>query len=371
MKSVNWSDIHERKEKGALRFFLRLLSIAYGLAVKVRLYAYNMGLIKIRSLPTYVVSVGNITVGGTGKTPFVAMLAEWAAENGFQAAILSRGYGGKTDSGVLIVSDGTKITASVDNAGDEPILLARKLSTVPVLICKKRYLAGDLALQRFSSELLLLDDGYQHLSLHRNLNILLLDAKRQFGNGNLLPLGPLREPPGQIERADLIVITKCSDEHRGDELVDFVQRRFPGKPLVRAGHLPDRVIFPGAGKDHPVDFLAGKRVVAFAGVAQPRDFLDTVKSLKAEVIHFEAFSDHHRFTQVDIAKLVSMMNNSRGDLLLTTEKDWVRINGRIDLGEEIAVLAIRVGLLLGGDALFDMIKQGITRSRENPGDLGI
>jgi tetraacyldisaccharide 4'-kinase len=371
MKFINWADIHESKRRGALWFFLKLLSIPYGLAVKVRLYVYNMGLIKIRSLPAYVVSVGNITVGGTGKTPFVAMLAGWAAENGFRAAILSRGYGGKRNSGVIVVSDGTNIMASVDDAGDEPILLARKLSTVPVLISKKRYLAGDLASERFGAELMLLDDGYQHLSVHRKLNILLLDAKRRFGNGSLLPLGPLREPLEQMERADLVVITKCNDEHRGNELVDFVQRRFPGKPIFRAGHFPDRVMFPRVGKEHPLDFLAEKRVVAFAGVAQPRDFLDTVKSLKADVIHFEAFSDHHRFKQAEIAALVSEKKHLGGDLLLTTEKDWVRIDGRIDVGDGIAVLAIRTGLLSDSDLFFDMIKQGIKRSRESFGNHGI
>lgn len=187
MNQVNWSKIHEKKEGNAFSFLLRILSVMYGLAVQLRLIAYKAGLLRIKSLPAYVVSVGNLTVGGTGKTPCVAMLAEWASENRFKAAILSRGYKGTRSSDSHVVSNGAGVLASVEDAGDEPVLLARKVSSVPVVIGKKRHVAGTLAIERFEPELLLLDDGYQHLSLQRDLNILLIDAKRRFGNGFFCP----------------------------------------------------------------------------------------------------------------------------------------------------------------------------------------
>jgi len=384
MKTINWSALHAKKEGNLFTFFLWILSFVYGLAIQLRLVAYKMGFSRIKRLPAHVVSIGNITTGGTGKTPFVAMLAKWADRNGFRVAILSRGYKGKRSNDSLVVSNGKKILASVDDAGDEPLLLAKKLFSVPVLISKKRYKIGYLALKLFNSELLLLDDGYQHLSLHRDVNILLVDAKRQFGNRSLLPLGPLREPVKQIKRADIIIITRCTDEHPGDDLVYFLQKNFPARSIFRSGHFPDQVIFPLVGKAYPPDILKGKNVVAFAGVANPDDFLEMVVSLGAYVINFKAFSDHHVFSKNEIEELVSWKKRSDVDLLLTTEKDWVRIDGKIGVDLDIAILTIKIGLLSGSpvtppkaderagtDTLFDIIKQGIIRSnvKKNEGQI--
>jgi tetraacyldisaccharide 4'-kinase len=362
MNRVNWSTIHEKKQRNAFTFFLKAVSFVYGVAVRLRLIGYKVGLFRIKSLPTYVVSVGNITAGGTGKTPFVAMLAEWADENGIKAAILLRGYKGKKSHEFCVVSDGAEVLATSDDAGDEAVLLAKRVSSIPVLISKKRHLIGNLALQRFNPELLLLDDGYQHISLHRDLNILLLDAKRQFGNGWLLPRGPLREPLEGMKRADLIVITKCAVEYKGNDMEDFLLKNFPGKPIFRSGHLADQVIFPLNGGIYSPDFLSGKKVVAFAGLAYPDDFLDTVKSLGAHVIHFKAFPDHHSFTQGEIEELASWGKSSKFDFLLTTEKDWVRIDERVDVGADIAVLTIKARLLSDSDAFFDIIEEAISNS---------
>lgn len=358
---VNWSDIHAKRQSNVITLPLKIISLIYGLAVLLRLVAYRVGLLPIKSLPTYIVSIGNITTGGTGKTPLVAMLAEWAGKNGFRVGILSRGYKGKRSQNTLVVSDGKRVLASVDEAGDEPFLLARKLPSVPVLISKERYRAGYLALRLFNSQLLLLDDGYQHLSLHKDLNILLLDAKRPFGNRSLLPLGPLREPVEQIKRADLIIITRCSPEHSGDELVDLLRQNFPARPVFRSGHFPDRIISPLVGKGHPPSVLSGKKVVAFAGLANPDDFLEMLKGLGARIIHFRAFPDHHPFTEDEIEEVASWKKRSNGDFLLTTEKDWVRIDRKIGVDPDIAILTIKIGLLSGEDEFFDIIKQGIRR----------
>ena len=313
MNKIDWSALHQKREWNLLSLFLGFLSLLYSAAVRLRLIAYHRGLLKAKSLPAFVVSIGNITAGGTGKTPFVAMLTEWAVHHGFRAAILSRGYKGKSKRERLVVSDGQRITTSVNDAGDEPMLLAKKYPSAPVLVSKDRYATGDMALRLFKSELLLLDDGYQHLSLHRDLNVLLLDAKRQFGNGSLLPLGPLREPRMGIQRADLIVISRCSEQHHGDELVELVRETIPGTPVLRSSHLPDRVIFSSTGEAYPPEILEGKNVMAFAGIAHPDDFLEMVTGLGAHVVEFKGYPDHHSFDDRDIEALESWSRRPETD----------------------------------------------------------
>jgi len=362
MKSFDWSNIHERKKASAFTVLLTIVSFVYGLGVWMRLVAYKIGALKTKSLSACIISIGNITVGGTGKTPFVAMLAEWAGRRGSKLAILSRGYKGKGISDSTVVSDGTKVLASVDEVGDEPVLLARKLSSVPVLVSRERQPAGDLAVRRFGSEILLLDDGYQHLSLHRDLNILLIDAKRQFGNGSLVPRGPLREPLEEIRRSDVIVITKCTTDCTGNSLDGFLQNNFPGKPVYRSRHLPDKIVFPVSGETYSPEFLSSKKLVVFTGLAHPADFLQMVESLGAQVVHFEAFPDHHLFVQRELGNLVSHKKAFGADFLLTTEKDWVRIDGRIKVDVDIAVLEIKMELLSDSDAFFEIIMEAIERS---------
>ena len=362
MKVVNWSTIHTTREIHWFTFLLRVLSFFYGLAIQCRLVVYKTGLLRSKHLPAYVMSVGNITTGGTGKTPFVAMLAKLAKTHGFRVAILSRGYKGKRSNESLVVSDGEKMVASVNEAGDEPVLLANKLSSVPVLISKKRYKIGSLAIKLFNSDLLLLDDGYQHISLHRDMNILLIDAKRQFGNRSLLPLGPLREPIGEIKRADIIVITKCTERHSGADLVDCFEKTFPAKSIFRSGHFPDQIIFPLFGKAYQPSILKEKSVVAFSGIAHPDDFLEMVKSLGANVIHHKTFSDHHFFSDSEIEELVALKKAFHADFLLTTEKDWTRINGKRSADLDIAFLTIKMKLISDTDIFFDTIKQKICRS---------
>ena len=364
MKAVNWSIIHTTKEKNLFTFFLRILSFLYGLATQLRLVVYKTGFLRAKCLPTHIISIGNITTGGTGKTPFVAMLAKWAETHGFKVAILSRGYKGKGSNDSLVVSDGKTVLASVDDAGDEPVMLATTLSSVPVLISKKRYKIGSMAINLFNSDLLLLDDGYQHISLYRDVNILLIDAKRRFGNRSLLPLGPLRESMEQIKRADIIIITKCTDTYSGADLVNYFQKNFPAKSIFRSRYFPNQIVFPLAGTTHSPDILKGKNVVVFAGIAHPDDFLETIKSCGANIVHFKAFSDHHFFSKHEIEELVSWKKQSNVDFLLTTEKDWIRIDGKIDPDLDIAIVTMKIGLLSDVNTFFESIKQGIIRSNK-------
>jgi tetraacyldisaccharide 4'-kinase len=363
MNRFNWSTLHQKRERSIISLFLGLLSLLYSAAVRLRLLAYRKGLLKSKSLPAYVVSVGNITVGGTGKTPFVAMLSDWMTHNGFRTAILSRGYKGKSKRESLVVSDGKGRIASVYDAGDEPILLAKKLPSTPVLISKDRHAIGDMALRLFNAEVLLLDDGYQYLSLHSDLNILLIDAKRQFGNGSVLPLGPMREPFEGIKRADLIVISRCSEQDRGDELVRLLGKTVPGKPVLHSSHLPDEVFFPPTGEVHPPHILKGKNVMAFAGIAHPDDFLEMITGLGAHVVEFMGYPDHYAYRDSDLEAFASWSKRSAVDFLLTTEKDWVRIDEKIVGDLNIAVLKIKIDLFQYGHILFDIMERGIGGSR--------
>jgi tetraacyldisaccharide 4'-kinase len=362
MNAINWSNLHIKNEKNLFTFFLRILSFLYSFAVQCRLAAYKTGFLSAKHLPAHVISVGNITTGGTGKTPFVVMLAQWAGTHGFKVAILSRGYKRKKNADSLVVSDGKESVASVDNAGDEPVMLAKKLTSVPILVSKKRFKIGSLAIRLFNSELILLDDGYQHLSLHRDVNILLVDAKKGFGNKSLLPLGPLREPVEQVKRADMIIITRCINKHTGGKLVGYFQKNFPAKSIFRSRHFPDKVIFPFAHKIHSPDILTGKNVVVFAGIANPDYFLETVESCGAHVIHFQTFPDHHFFSNHEIKELASWEKIPNVDFLLTTEKDWVRIETKIGADLNIAILTIKMELISGANSFFESIEHGILRT---------
>ncbi len=360
---ITWSALHQKREWNLVSLFLGFLSLLYSAAVMLRLLAYRKGILKAKSLPAFVVSIGNITAGGTGKTPFVAMLSEWAKQRGLRTAILSQGYKRKSKMKSLVVSDGKGQISSVYDAGDEPILLAKKFPFTPVLISKDRYAIGDMALRLFNSELLLLDDGYQYLSLHRDLNVLLIDAKRKFGNGSLLPLGPLREPFKAIKRADLIVVSRCNEQNRGDELVELVKETVPGKPVLRSCHFADEVLFPHTGETHLPQILEGKKVMAFAGIADPDDFLEMITVLGAHVVKFMWYPDHHSYINRDFEMLASWSRRPEIDFLLTTEKDWVRIEETIGGAVNIAVLTIKIGLLDDGHILFDLIGKGIRALR--------
>ncbi|MBN2122659.1 MAG: tetraacyldisaccharide 4'-kinase, partial [Deltaproteobacteria bacterium] len=358
--AVDWMRIHQQERLRPATLPLALLSLLYGLGVRLRVRARLKG--RRHVLPGFTVSIGNLTVGGTGKTPAVRMLAEWAAQRGYRVAVLSRGYGGRHGQKVLVVSDGSRIYAGAEEAGDEPCLLAQRLREVPVVVSRSRYEAGRLAHRRFGSTFFILDDGFQHLTLRRDLDIVLLDALRPFGNGHLLPLGPLREPVGHLDRADAFVITRSADKDSVANLADTLGETCPGKPVYRGVHVPDEAVFPRMEGPCGVDFLKGLRVVAFAGIARPDAFLDTLEHLGTEVASFRGFRDHYRYTGADIRDLVTEKKALGARFLLTTEKDWVRMGGPARQVPELGYLAIRFDLSSGRNAFFEMVRERAERA---------
>jgi tetraacyldisaccharide 4'-kinase len=289
------------------------------------------------------------------------MLAEWALTEGYRVAILSRGYGGRHKGRVLEVSDGNDMKAGPAEAGDEPCLLARRLKGIPVVVAKKRYFAGLYAHERFGSNFFVLDDGFQHLDLHRDLDLVLMDASNPFGNGHLLPWGPLREPGAGLERADAFLMTRSGHDGSAAGLMDVLKEKWPNKPVFRSDHVPEKIVFPLDGAVHDKDFLKGKRVVAFAGIAKPEGLKKMLIDLGADVISFKKFEDHHPFQCREIQALIDEGKNLRADCLLTTEKDWVRMEGIVPPSPDLAYLTIRMDVRDEKEGFFRMVREAAVR----------
>jgi len=307
---------------------LGLLSFFYGWAVLARVFLYARGLLQTHSLPCKVVSVGNITLGGTGKTPFVSLLSEMIKARGYRVAILSRGYKGTFQEPFSLVSDGRRILMDAQQAGDEPYLLAGKLEGVPVIVGKKRWLSGKYAVDHFQAQVVILDDGFQHLSLKRDLNLLLIDSSSPFGNGYLIPRGVLREPLGQLSRADAIVLTKVGESANVKILKEILKKIPGGYPCFQVDYVPDEIRwYDNENKSWPAEYMKRKKILAFSGLAKPESFRRTLLSLGAEIVTVETFPDHHWYSQRDAEKLWAKAAKFGVDALVTTEKDLVKMQG--------------------------------------------
>jgi tetraacyldisaccharide 4'-kinase len=299
-------------------------AVAYRGGLTLRRAAYAVGLFRTRRLPCHVVAVGNLTVGGTGKTPLVEWLARELTARGRRVVILSRGYGGRGAGKVRLVSDGRQLLLSAREAGDEPVLLAQRLAGVPVVVGRDRYQAGAWALPRFAPDVLLLDDGFQQRGLATDVDIVCLDARAPWGHRGLLPRGSLREPPAALGRAQLLVLTGAAGAER-EAIPGEVRRRAPGAPIARATYEPESVLDPKTGTVGPIESLRTHPLLAFAGIAMPERFATTLAGLAVVPRDFVAFPDHHPYTAADLAALEARARAVGAERLLTTEKDAVRL----------------------------------------------
>jgi tetraacyldisaccharide 4'-kinase len=322
---------------------LTTLSYPYNWAHELRLQAYHRRWAAIRRLPSRVISIGNLTLGGTGKTPIVELVAGLMQQEGKRVCVLSRGYGGSARSGIVVVSDGERCLVSPEVAGDEPVLLAEHLAAVPVIVGKDRYVAGMLAVERFGVDTIILDDGFQHVQLARDLDILLLDAWRPFGNGRLFPRGELRDRPAAIARADAIVVTRWESDAASSLRVPSLCR--PNLPLFYSQHTPLDLQVLSDGQLLPLTSLKGRRVVAFCGIATPHHFRLTLERLGAEIAAFFAFPDHHPYLLSEIEHLIGIATQHRVAVLVTTEKDGVRLRRLPTLGGQVWALRIRATIV--------------------------
>jgi len=331
-----------------LHIFFYLLSLPYGAAVRARNRLFDLGVLRQDDVGCPVVSVGNLTAGGTGKTPMTILLARMLKARGLRPAVLSRGYGGKSTAGVLVVSDGAQILAVAEEAGDEPVLMARRLPGIPVLAGAKRAVTGRYARENFGADVLVLDDGFQHRWIRRDLDIVLLDSRKPLGNGFLLPRGPLREPPESLERAGVVVFTRSED--LPGPMDTGLSSLLSGRLMLRTRIRPTALIGID-GAEFPLSFLAGKRVFAFAGIAQPESFRKTLEDLGAIVAGFRAMPDHHRVGAAEMLQIERGLGETGAELLLTTEKDGVKFSRTAPFSRRLFCLAIETEILEGADGL--------------------
>jgi tetraacyldisaccharide 4'-kinase len=334
--------ILERREGGranALKFVLGGFARLYERAVQTRLGLYRRRLLRAQELGCPVVSIGNLTVGGTGKTPVAEMLARELQLRGRRVAILSRGYKSVPRPFMQrlrsrlsknldlfpprIVSDGDQVLLDSRRAGDEPHMLAKNLPGVCVLVDKDRVKSGLHALRHFDSDLLLLDDGLQYQRLRHRLDIVLVDRQSPFGNEHLLPRGTLREPPGNLRRASYIIVTRCGAEP-DNKLLARLRRLNRTAAIIECNHAPRHWEDIRTGTKFPLDHLCGRHVGAMSGIARPESFEEGVRELGAIVEVTKAFADHHRFTKKEILRFLEWCDRRSLDALVTTEKDAVR-----------------------------------------------
>jgi tetraacyldisaccharide 4'-kinase len=274
-----------------------------------------------------------MTVGGTGKTPLTIYISRMLAKHGHKVAILTRGYRGSYEKKGGIVSDGVTVFLSPDEAGDEAYLMASKLKGIPVFVGKNRFLSGMRAVRQCGSDVLILDDGFQHTTLHRDVDLVLVDARHPFGNGFLVPKGTLREPAKHIIRADALVVTRFALK---DNVVPprELENHWKTRPVFFCRHEPDSLVVHkkgasdfilGEAKALERKALEGAKVLAFSGIGNNDDFLATVEGLGCEVLEFLRFSDHHAYDEKDVATIEKTAETLSVDCILTTEKDYVRV----------------------------------------------
>ena len=290
----------------------------------VRNYLYKKDILKSSKPNAYIVSVGNLTTGGTGKTPITAEIAKYFAEQGYKTAILSRGYGGKlSNKNVNIISDGETIFFNPIDSGDEPNWLAQNCKGVYVLTCSSRVKAAEYAYRELGCARIVLDDGFQHRKLERDKNILVVDASKKFSNGCLLPAGALRESVTEVQRADVIVVTNKSFDDRAAKTYARYLRKTYKKPAVVCSLVPDFVYNLKDGLPLSDDYKQNPAVIAFSAIGQPEQFYSLLR--RYDIIETVDFPDHHIYTEEDIQKLFDLKQKYDADLFITTEKDAVKL----------------------------------------------
>jgi tetraacyldisaccharide 4'-kinase len=319
----------------AARAALGVAALLYRLAVYLRNAAFDRGWTRIARAEVPVVSVGNVTLGGTGKTPMVEWVARWFRKRGIRVTLLSRGYG------------------QTEGLNDEGLVLDQNLPDVPHLQDPDRVNLARIAVEELQAQVLVLDDGFQHRRLARDLDVVLLDALDPFGEGRLFPRGLLREPIGSLRRADIVVLTRADhvDGARRAELRRAAERHAGPLRWVTSRHAP-RDLIDGRGGSSPLDELAGRKVVAFCGVGNPEGFRQTLAELGVEPLDLKVFPDHHAYDRADVESLIRWATGHGADFALTTQKDLVKL--RVDTLGPIPLRALRIELeILEGEELLD------------------
>src|SRR5579872_6344468 len=357
---------------GLTRAGLFLMSKAFHVLVKARRFLYKYRILRDSTLGVQVIAIGNLTVGGTGKTPVVEKFARELRDEGRNVAILSRGYRSKPvpmhkwflnkiflrddTTPPRVVSDGRSLLLDSEMAGDEPYMLASNLKDVVVLVDKDRVKSGRYAIEKFGCDTLLLDDGFQYWKLRgRRLDVVLIDRQQPFGNERLLPRGTLREPPSHLARASFIFITK-SDGNTA-ELRRRIAQVNPVAGIIECIHHPLYLEDVFTGQRSGLELLQGRKVASLSGIAQPESFEQSLVKLQAELVYAKRFADHHRFTQQEILNAINRSKKRQAEAIITTQKDAVRFPklDRRDL--PIYFMRVEIKILSGAKDFQDCVSK--------------
>ncbi|MBF0310002.1 MAG: tetraacyldisaccharide 4'-kinase [Magnetococcales bacterium] len=347
-----------RGPAGWLWQMLRGLAAPYGGTMRLRAEAYRRGLLSAWQAPCPVVSVGNLTTGGTGKTPLTLWMASHLQEVGYRVAVVSRGYGQTSREAVTLVADGEQVLERPPRAADEAVLLARRLPGVVVATGPERRAVIEALWRRFAPDVVILDDAFQHLRVRRDLDVVLLDGRRPFGNGRLLPAGLLREPPTALSRASLVCLTRLAE---GVEVTSWkeklLQLGYAGE-VVATAHRPAGWQPLQGGACWPLEALRGRRVMGFAGLADPTSFRESLPALGLDVAGFQAFADHHFWGDAELRQLRERAHSLGAAYLVCTEKDLVKLPAD---GWEIPVVALRIDVVFTSEArpLIDALRRTV------------
>ena len=358
-----------------LRWLLAGLSGIYWVIVQARLALYRSRILRSHSHGCLVISVGNLTVGGTGKTPVVEMLARALQEGGRRVAILSRGYKSVPRPLMLrildkftknkslfmprVVSDGQSLLLDSRTAGDEPFMLANNLRGVVVLVNRDRVKSGIYAIRNFQSDTLILDDGLQYIRMRHGLEVVLIDRQAPFGNDHMLPRGTLREPPGNLCRATHIFLTKC-DGGDNSAVIARIRQHNRTADIIECAHRPKHLRNFSTGEIKPLDFLRGLRIGSLCGIAVPDSFENALRKLDAGIELSKTYTDHHRYTAREVENFIRRCGRRGIDAIITTEKDAVRIPRILD--PEVPLYYLRVEIeILAGQAAWDRFVDRLTR----------
>jgi tetraacyldisaccharide 4'-kinase len=331
-----------------VRAGLSAAAAAYRAALAARSTSYRIGLLSTRGLPVPVISIGNVTVGGSGKTPLAEVVVLALREMGARPAVISRGYGRRT-RGVQIVADGGGRRLGAREGGDEPVLLAERLPGVPIVVGESRYEAGVAAVETCLADALVLDDGFQHRTLHKDLEIVVISGSDPWGNGRLFPRGTLREPLSALKRADLAVITNPASAAATRDIAHVLRRRGSAATVLSGAYLPTSLRRGADVRGGAPATLRGRKVLMLAGLAAAGGFVATAEGLGAAVAGLAEFPDHHWYTPGDLARVAARAREAGAEAVLTTEKDWVRLR-EMPLGD-VPYWVLTVRLDMGADSV--------------------
>jgi len=322
----------------------------YKVGVRLRYAMYESGFLKTRRLDCPVISIGNLAVGGSGKTPMAAWLAKMLVQKGLRPVVISRGYRGTLEDETAVVSDGREVFLDAKICGDEPYMMAMEKS-FPVVVGQDRYKAGLMALDALAPDVVILDDGFQHLKLGRDLNLVLLDYTQPLGNGRMLPAGRLRETLCMAKnRIDAVVFTRCPldalQESEGHSFASDIIETLPPVPVFFSTHEPFVAQLFLAGGNNTDDFkswrLRGKTALLFSGLARNASFAQSVQALGINITDHLEFCDHYRYNEPDFSRISARARALKVDFILTTQKDWVKVDPVFFRDMNVAVIGIRL-----------------------------